>query len=348
MAGHKYASDTARVGIVKGEILKQAMFDEVFSSAGKTLKMDQNQGKTYKVKRFLPYGGVDNQWLAAGGDDEYVAEHLTAEGVTPSADSVTSTILSLVPQQYSCLYSYTNDTAILFEDDIPMEEVSQAAKRIRLVRELHDYGKLKACTNAFYGGTGTSTATVNGGISGNLLRKVKRDLQRYHCDPVMSALAPGPDYATYPVDAAWHVFCHTDCESDLYDLPGFIKVAEYGSSRKAVHQREIGSWESFRFITAPHLTYYPAGGAVIGTTGLKADDSTNIDVYPMIVMGKDAFGQLALRGKNAIEANHIPHTTKDKSDPGGQRGYVWASTWHDGEILNQDWMSVIEVGVTDL
>ncbi|GAG19449.1 unnamed protein product, partial [marine sediment metagenome] len=62
----------------------------------------------------------------------------------------------------------------------------------------------------------------------------------------------------------------------------------------------------------------------------------------------EAFAQLALRGENSIDANHIPHTTKDKSDPGGQRGYVWASTWHTAEIMNQDWMAVIEVGVTDL
>ena len=346
MAGQKYATDTARVGIVKGEILKQAMFDEVFSSAGKTMQMAKNAGKVYKVKRFLPYGGVDNQWVAAGGDDELVAEHLTAEGVTPSADSITSTIISLTPQQYSCLYSYTNDTAILFEDDIPMEEVKQAGKRIRLVHELVNYGKLKAATNAFYSG-GSSTATVDEKITGNILRKVKRDLQRYHCDPVQEMLSGSQNYATYPIDAGWVVYCHTDCEADLYDLTGFIKVSEYGS-RKTISPREIGSWESFRFITAPHLTYYPAGGAAIGATGLKADDSTNIDVYPLIVLGDEAFAQLALRGENAIDANHIPHTTKDKSDPGGQRGYVWASTWHTAEIMNQDWMAVIEVGVTDL
>lgn len=346
MAGQKLATDTARVGIVKGEILKQSMIDEVFGSAGKALKMDKNAGKVYKVKRYLPYGGVDNQWVAAGGDDELVAAHLTAEGVTPAADSITSSIISLTPQQYSCLYSYTNDTAILHEDNLPGEEINQAGKRIRLIRELHDYGKLKAATNAFYSG-GTSTATVDEKISGNLLRKVKRDLQRYHCDPVQEMLAAGPNYATQPVDSAWVVYCHTDCEADLYDLTGFIKVSEY-AQRKPLSRREIGSWESFRFITAPHLTYYPAGGAVIGATGLKADDSTNIDVYPMIVMGAEAFGQLALRGEPAIDANHIPHTTKDKSDPGGQRGYVWASTWHTAEILNQDWMAVIEVGVTDL
>lgn len=51
---------------------------------------------------------------------------------------------------------------------------------------------------------------------------------------------------------------------------------------------------------------------------------------------------------DSIDANHIPHGVRSKSDPGGQRGYVWAGTWHAAEITNQDWLAVVEVGVTDL
>ena len=36
MAGHRYATDTARIGAVKGMILKTAMFEECLSSAGDT------------------------------------------------------------------------------------------------------------------------------------------------------------------------------------------------------------------------------------------------------------------------------------------------------------------------
>lgn len=346
MPGQYLTTDAARIGKVKGKILEQAMFDEVLTSAGEAIPMPQKEGKTIIFKRFLPYGGVDNQWIAAGGDATYVANHLTAEGVTPSADSISSTTVTAVMQHYSCLYTYTDDTAIFHEDDLPAEEIRQAGKRIQLVRELHSYGKLKACTNAFYAG-GTSTDTVDEKITASLLRRVKRDLQAHHCDPMTKILDPSPNYATSPVDAAYVVFCHTDCEADLYDLTGFVKVAEYGT-RKPISPREIGSWESFRFITAPHLTYQPAAGAAVGATGLKADDATNLDVYSYIVMGEKAFVQVAMRGMNAIDANHIPHTSKSKSDPGGQRGYVWAATRFVAEISNQDWMAVIEAGVDDL
>lgn len=348
MAGHKFATDTARIGAIKGMMLDTAMFEECLGAAGETVPMPKNQGETYKWKRFILPSGTDNVWIAAGGDDEWVDRHKTAEGVTPSAESITSTIITATPTQYSCLYTYTDKTAELYEDNIPAQEVEFASQRIRLVREMHNYGKLKAATNAFYGGTGTSTATVNGTVTKNLLEKVKRDLKRYYCKPQNKALKGSPDYATYPIQASYPVYAHTDLESDIRALPGFKDVAEYGSMQ-TISPMEIGSFGQFRFMLAPELTYYPAGGVVVASAPtLKADDSTNIDVYPMIVLGANSFKQVALRGMNSINANHIPHNTTDKADPGGQRGYVWASTWHAAEITNQDWLAVVEVGATDL
>lgn len=352
MAGHRFATDTARIGAVKGMILKTAMFEECLSSAGETEQMPKNSGKTLKWKRFiLPSGtggaGVDNQWVAAGKDDEIVDYHRTSEGVTRGAESVTSTIITATPYQFDVLYTYSNETAELYEDDIPAQEVEFAGDRIRLVRELYNYGKLKAATNGFYGGTGSATASVNGTITKNLLEKIKRDLKGRYCRPQHKALKSGPSYAVYPIQASYPVYCHPDLEFDIRALPDFKGVEEYGTIQP-ISPAEIGAAYGFRFMLSAELTYYPAGGAAVGATGLKADDDTNIDVYPMLVLGQNSFKQVALRGEQAIDANHIPHNVRDKSDPGGQRGYVWAGTWHAAEITNQDWMAVIEVGATDL
>ena len=351
MAGHRYATDTARIGAVKGMILQHAMFEECLSSAGETEQMPTKSGKLLKWKRFiLPSGtgaaGVDNQWVAAGKDDEIVDYHRTSEGVTRGAESVTSTIITAAPYQFDVLYTYSNETAELYEDDIPAQEVEFAGARIRLVRELYNYGKLKAATNAFYGGTGTTTVTVNGTITKNLLEKVKRDLKRYYCKPQHKALKAGPEYAVYPIQASYPVYCHPDLEFDIRALADFKGVEEYGT-QQPISPAEIGSAYGFRFMLSPELTYYPGGGAAVGTTGLKATSAV-IDVYPMIVLGQNSFKQVALRGMNSIDANHIPHNVKSKSDPGGQRGYVWAGTRHAAEITNQDWMAVLEVGATDL
>jgi N4-gp56 family major capsid protein len=352
MAGQRFATDTARIGAVKGLILKNAMFEECLSSAGETEQMPKNSGKVLKWKRFiLPSGygaaGVDNQWVAAGKDDEIVNFHRTSEGVTRGAESIESRIITATPYQFDVLYTYSNEVAELYEDDIPQQEVEFAGQRIRLVRELYNYGKLKAATNGFYGGTGSTTTGVNGTITKGLLEKVKRDLKRLYCKPQHKALKSGPEYAVYPIQASYPVYCHTDLEYDIRALADFKGVEEYGT-QQPIAPGEIGAAYGFRFILAPELTYYPAGGVAVGSTGLKADNSTNIDVYPMIVLGQNSFKQVALRGMNSVEANHIPHNVRSKSDPGGQRGYVWAGTWHAAEITNQDWLAVIEVGATNL
>ena len=134
-------------------------------------------------------------------------------------------------------------------------------------------------------------------------------------------------------------------EADIRDLAGFKHVSEYGS-RKVVSPYEIGSVENFRFITSPELAPYAAAGALIGATGMTG--TTNIDVYPFIMVGEDAWGQLALRGMDAIDPTYIPPGQKDKSDPLGQRGYVGAKFYMACTMLNEGWMAVAEAGVTAL
>src|SRR5436189_295407 len=77
-------------------------------------------------------------------------------------------------------------------------------------------------------------------ITYNLLSKVARNLLANHAKAITSILAPSPNFNTAPVEAAFLVFCHTDCEHDIRQLPDFKHVSEYGS-RKPVHDMELGS-----------------------------------------------------------------------------------------------------------
>ena len=135
---------------------------------------------------------------------------------------------------------------------------------------------------------------------------------------------------------------------------GFTKVVDYGSNVKLLDEDyEIGAIGRFRVIINPILTYQPdVGAAVGGWTGTGTASSTTgtlMDVYPLVTLGRgkaggDAFGQVALRGMNAIDSHHIPPNVKSKSDMLGQRGYVSAQTWQAQAILNDAWMAVAFVG----
>lgn len=348
MSSQNYATVTPRIGKLKGEILKHAVPKEVLGITGNQHKIGKNMSDTVIYRRFLPFGASTaaplatniNQWVVEAND------HLTQEGVTPEADTLDAQDISVKLNQYSCLYMYTDKTAVLYEDGIPDAMKKQTGQRMGLVREKIRYGTLKGGTNKFYAG-GTSRATVDETVSLGLLRKITRSIVGNRGETITEILSPSANYNTSSVEAGFLVFCHSDAENDIRELPGFVECANYGS-RQTIHALELGSCDRYRFVISPELSSIPDSGAAIGSTGLLSTTGTLIDVYPMIVVAEDAWGDVALRGMESFGVNHIPHTQKDKSDPGGQRGYIGASFWSACFIQNDGWMAVAEIGATSL
>lgn len=339
-------TQTARVNKLKGEILAHAEPQEVLGITGSQKDMEKNVGNTYIFRRWLPFGGTDNKWITGTNVGTFASNHATTEGVTPTADTLTATDITVVQAQYSCLYAVTDQTVDLYEDNIPAEMKVQTGQRIGLVREMVRYGILKAMTNAFYAG-GTTRATVSQTLSINLIRKVTKSLKANHAKMVTKILAPGPNFATAGIEAGYLVFCHTDMEPALRDLPGFKTLAEY-ANRKPIHENEVGSAENFRFILSPELAAYIDSGAAVGTLAMASTTGTLIDVYPVIVAAEDAWGQLSLKGKKSLDVSWIPPGTKDTNDPLGQRGYIGAKTYFNAVMLNQGWSALVECGTPDL
>lgn len=350
MSQFQYNLPAGRINKLKGEILAHAVPVEVLGITGQQREMPKNNGKTVVYRRYLPFGGsntnynTQNRW----GVDPNTA--ILAEGVTPTADSLVPQDITVTLNQYGCLYQVSDQVVDTYEDDVPAEMKKQCGERVGLIRELIRYGAVKASTNVSYPGGVASRALVAGRITLPLLRKVSRNLQSNHAKRVTGILAPSAMIATKPIEASFLVFCHSDVENDFRDMTGFVPVAQYGS-RKVMHEQEIGSVENFRIVTSPELASYPNAG-VTGASGLTpplmSTGGTFTDVYPIIVCGEDAWGQVALRGDNALDPTWIPPGQKTKSDPLGQRGFVGAKFYFNAISLNDGWLAVIEAGVSAL
>ena len=226
-------------------------------------------------RRWLPYGATatsastQNEFFQnATGDrgNVIVQAHQIQEGVTPAPDSIVPLDITVVLQQFGCLYGFTDKTYDLYEDDIPKAMIEQIGERVTFVNEMIIYGALRACTNAYYGGAGTSVATVNGGLTLGMVRKIAKNLQANHGKPVNKVLRAGPNFATDAVAEGYTVYCHTDLEPDIRDLPNFVPAESYASGTPMPN--EIGKCERFRFITSPDLPSIQDGGAAVGSTGL--------------------------------------------------------------------------------
>lgn len=335
-----------RIGRIKGEILAHAAPVEVLGMFGQQKQMPKNAGATIVYRRWLPYGGAATNGNTINRWSVDATAHQLSEGLTPDADSLTPQDITVSLQEYGVLYGLTNRTVDLSEDDVPAEMKKQVGERIGLVREMIRYGVIKGGTNAYYVG-GSSRAAVNNKISLNKLRLVSRNLQANHAKRITGVLSMSPDYGSTGVEAAYVVVAHTDCEADIRDLPNFKNTSEYGQ-RKTISPYEIGSCENFRFVLSPELAPYADAGGTAATNGMYSTTGTAVDVYPYIVAAEDAWGQVALRGGDAISPTYIAPGVKSKDDPLGQRGYVGASFYMSAVRLNEGWMAIIEAGVSSL
>ena len=115
---------------------------------GCTMKqMPMNAGDNISYRRYLPKGATSTDYNTQNRPSVDASAHIVAEGQTPTAETLTPVDVNVVQNEYACLYSYSNKTADLYEDDIPGEMKIQVGERMGLVREMIRYGAMKACAN---------------------------------------------------------------------------------------------------------------------------------------------------------------------------------------------------------
>jgi len=251
------------------------------------------------------------------------------------------------------LMKLSSKAEALYEDDIPKDMTKLVGEHMGSIEELIGYGVVRGGTNVIYL-NGTARSAVNTALTGaaglNKLRQAARILESAHASRVTERLASSVNYGTTAVEPGYLVFCHTDMEADVRNIPGFTPLVEYGQV-KPVHSREIGSVEQFRFVTSPYFKpFLVAGGTVVAGAFLSNGGTvgTTADVYPVVVMGQDAWGQVALKGMSAIDPTYLPARTKSHANPMGQFGYVGATFWKTAVRLNENWMVRIETAATGL
>lgn len=296
---------------------------------GLTKEMPANKGQTITFRRAKPFSAATTP---------------LQEGITPTAiafayEDVTGTL-----KQYGMLVEITDAIEDTSEDPVLKDATEQCGENMGRTMEALRWGVLRAGTSVIYA-NGAARDAVNTAISLNKIRAAIRSLKAQKAMPITKILSPAVNYGTSAVEAAFVAVAHTDVESDIRNLAGFVPVAKYGS-RAVLHETEIGTVESVRFLLSPDLESFPdAGGdkgSMVSTTGTKAD------VYPVLIFGKEAYASVPLRGKTAVSPTILRPGVIDKSDPLGQRGYVGWKTWFLALITNQSWMTRLECAVTAL
>lgn len=310
-------------------MLRHAGPTVILNKFGVTKQMPKNKGVNVKFRRPVPFSAATTP---------------LTEGVTPAARSFGYEDVTAALQQYGEVAEITDVIQDTHEDPVLQDLTVQLGENIGRTEEALYWAELRSGTNVMYS-NGSARNAVNTPISLSKQRAATRALKAQKGMKITRVLTASPDYETRAVEAAFVAVAHTDMEADIRDLAGFVPVARYGTM-SPICAEEIGAVEDVRYILSADLDPYADAGATAGS--MVSTTGTVADVYPVLFLAKEAYGNVPLRGLGSVEPTIIPVSQKDKSDPLGQRGYAGWKTWFVAKILNDGWMLRLECAVTDL
>ena len=282
-----------------------------------------------------------------------------AEGVTPNFDNITQTTIKTTLNRYGTYVNVTDLMMAVHSDPLLQQISDRLAVMAGELKDFLDFKIFRSGTNVAYAKSTGSGRTAVDQVIGNttaitgsspapsaiLLQTAVRFLEGQDAKKITSYLKASPNISTAPLRPAYIAVAHTDLRQDIENLPSFVKSEEYSDPSDRM-EGEIGQCLGIRFILTTQAVPYADGGAAKGSLKLKST-STNVDVYPVVIMAQDFGGTATLAGRDSIR----PKVVLPKPGPGdplGQRGTVAVDFFHSAILLNTNYHYIIECGASSL
>jgi N4-gp56 family major capsid protein len=298
--------------------------------------------KVAKFRRYFLQGA-----LGAAGDGNPANAYTNVLSLTPLTEGVTPAGKKLTFQDYTVTLVQLGDYAPLtdvidmtHEDNVLAQLMEVMAESAAQTIETYRYNVLKAGTNVFYA-NGTARTTVNTVITQTMQRQVTTALVRQNAKMITQAVRSTVQFRTEPIEAAFIALVHPDMETDIRNMTGFINTKQYGTVTP--WENEIGSNERVRYLTSTIYAPFPDAGGAKGA--MRSTSGTLADVYPILYIGRDAYGIVSLKGDQAITPM-VVNPKPAAGDPLGQRGSVAWKTMTGITILNDCFMGRLETAAT--
>jgi len=314
------------------KILDRGQYLMVVERFGQVDPQPRNSSKTRKFRRY---------------ESLLRAMAPLAEGIPPAGQKLTFTDIECTLEQFGDSVPLTDVVADTHEDPVLDQIMTICGEQIAETVECLRINFLKAGTNVFYANGVASRTLVASALTRGDFRKIYRSFKRMKAREISEIIKPSGMISTEPVRQAYFAMGHTDLDSDIRGIPGFIPAENYSGSGKL--DGEIGTIEGIRIILTALFEPWLSAGAS-GTTylagGVAVTGAAACDVYPLIVVAKDAYAIVPLQGKEAVKPTVINPGTPSITDPNGQMGVVSWLTWQTGCILNQNWIARLECAAT--
>ena len=327
-----YGDISPRVGIYAvGKLLERLEPKLVLDKYGRVEPLPKNKGEIIKWRRLRPLP-INTVQLV--------------EGVTPSPSQLVYEDVTTVIAQFGGWIQLTDKIADLHEDRALDDAMTVLSDQVANTKEMILWGILRGGTTVFFANGAVRTA-VNTPIDASLVQAAVTQLKRNLATKISTKLAAGPGFSTEPVAPSFVMFCHVDLEHDLRQTDGFVPSEKYGSGSLLDPEAEIGKLNEVRVLLSPQLSAFPDAGAA--TTTMRSTSGTVADVYACVIVAKDAYGTVPLKGVNGV--NMVVNNANigaSSADPLGQRPFIAWKIWYAAVRLNELWMARLEVAATAL
>jgi N4-gp56 family major capsid protein len=274
----------------------------------------------------------------------------SGEGVNKAARTLVYEPVTKTFEEFEESFAVTSRQAELGEYDVLMHSKDRLMDLLKRTREQNAWEEYRGANNVLFNSSAHTLITqVNGALTGGRLEVISRALSDNRAPFVYEASSGSPNSATTPIEASFIAFGHTDLKPDIRRLPGVTIYHQVGGAKKA-DRNIFAYWNDICFVLSPEFKPRLAAGAAIGSTGMKSVGGVSVDVYDLVVFGREALGKNNLKGMasaegmGAIELNVLGKA--DKSDPTNKRRIVSARWWDAPVILDQNRVFVLQVGAT--
>jgi N4-gp56 family major capsid protein len=328
-------------------MLKRAMPYLHLEKFGQVYPLPTNSTLTAKFRRYFLTGatgaaGPDGGGTNGAGTAYFVPVATTplVEGVTPSGSLLSNQDYTVTLAQYGDYVTITDVIEDTHTDPVLQQTTDILGEQAAITVETLRFNVLKAGTNVWYANLVAARANVTTVIALADQRRVTTGLNRQNAKKITQVVASSPDFNTKSVEAAYMAVCHPDLETDIRNMTGFVPVASYGP-HTSPFEGEIGSVEQVRYLTSTVIAPFADSGALI-VGNQRSTSGTNVDVYPILIFGRDAYGIVPLKGKSSMTPM-VVNPKPAAGDPLGQRGTVGWKLWTSTVILQDAFMARLEV-----
>lgn len=251
-------------------------------------------------------------------------------------------------QKFGVFTEFTQESFDFDSDDELYEHLSR--ELVTGATQLTEAVLQKDLLNAAGSVVWSGAAVSNGTIDGNSLTTVKSvvtydtfmrlaKILKDNRTPRQTKVITGSRMIdTRTISSGWVMYVSSDLESvlrtmvDPFNNPAFVPVHQYADATNILNG-EIGTIHEFKIVVVPEMLKWSGAGATVVTNPGYMASSGRYDVYPMLVVGADAFTAIGFQTSGDVFKFKIVTKMPGEAmatleDPYGEKGFSSIKWWY--------------------